>query len=208
MLNYKSRCIRCWFVTGGSPAAEISKRRRDGGRGFQSCCSSRCSEERTLSERGREGVGERRKRCSFITSSWGKCREGKLGLFESGTLWLPVPKPSEDHHPPVGTTESTGSMLQAWKLAGALQVSSPHWTTKDWWEEDLIWTAVSLGELSQGSLLDCSDVPWTLSRNQVRGCRLPWLWQNYFPWQFSSWDCWTLFWRNHLWLKLCSQSVT
>lgn len=50
ILNYKSRH---WFVTGGSPAIEISVRRRDGGRGFQSCCSSRCSEERTLSERGR-----------------------------------------------------------------------------------------------------------------------------------------------------------
>lgn len=56
-------------------------------------------------------------------------------------------------------------------VAGAHWVSSPHWTSKDWWEDDLKLTTVSLGELSQVSLLDCSDAPWTLSRNQVRGCR-------------------------------------
>lgn len=64
--------------------------------------------------RAREGVGERRTRCSFITSNWGKCREGKLGLFERDTPWLPVPEPSEDHHPPAGFAASSGSALQAW----------------------------------------------------------------------------------------------
>ncbi len=57
VLNYKSKH---WFVTRGSPAVEIIVRRRDWRRGFQSCCSPWCSEERTVSERGRGWESEGR----------------------------------------------------------------------------------------------------------------------------------------------------
>ncbi len=57
VLNYKSKH---WFVTRGSPAVEIIVRRRDWRRGFQSCCSPWCWEERTVSERGRGWESEGR----------------------------------------------------------------------------------------------------------------------------------------------------
>lgn len=123
----------CNWRQSGCRDERDEERRREGG-------ASRAAVHRDARKSGlcqNKGGGgrERRKRCSFITSSWGKCREVKLGLFESCTLWLPVPKPSEDHHPPAGTTASLGSTLQAWtsfqhlrELLGYL----PHtWTTKD-----------------------------------------------------------------------------
>ncbi len=177
VLNYKSKH---WFVTRGSPAVEIIVRRRDWRRGFQSCCSPWCSEERTVSERGRGWASEGRDAASpqAIEGSAGRLSLACLREMLSDYL-----------------CQSRLRIIT--HLQDLLHLQALHYSLQHLQEPH---------RCLHPELLNCSDVP---GRPDERVCGpVPSLalTKLYLPWQFSSWNWKSLFWRNHLWL--CSQFFT